>query len=63
VPANDRHVATDISNSKTDSASDIEKKSAKGTSNSDNIATLQSDIENNENNKLNVVNLNSVENT
>ena len=61
MPANDRrHVATDISNSKTDSASDIEKESAKGTSNSDNIATLQSNIENN---KLNVVNLNSVENT
>ena len=60
MPANDRHVAKDISNSKIDSASDIEKKSAKGTSNSDNIATLQSNIENN---KLNVVNLNSVENT
>jgi len=32
VPANDRNVATDISNIKMDSASDIEKKSAKGTS-------------------------------
>ena len=38
----------------------LKKKSAKGTSNSDNIASLQTNIENN---KVNVANINSVENT
>ena len=47
LPANDKNVAIDISSNNNDSASDIGKNYEKVSGNSDNIVSLQTDIENN----------------
>ena len=54
LPANDKNVATDISSTDNDSASDIGKNYEKVSGNSDNIASLQTDIENNTANVANI---------
>jgi len=54
LPANDKNVATDISSIKFDSASDFGKNYEKVSGNSDNIASLQTNIENNTENVTNI---------